>query len=388
MYWRLSSFYFFYFAALGTLWPYWGPYLKTLGFSEVEIGELVAIIMVTKVVAPYLWGWIADRSGQRMRIVRLASFIATISFAGIFFGHGYTWMVLIMSVYSFFWNAALPQFEATTMTHLGERSQHYSSIRLWGSIGFIAAVASLGPIISTYGIGIIPWIFIGLLAAIWLASLWVPEKVAGHLSLGHEPIGSVLCQPAVIGLFIVCFLLQASHGPYYTFYSIYLQEHDYSFNTIGGLWALGVMAEVAVFLYMYRLLPRYGERTLMVASLLLTTLRWLMIAYGVTHPVVLVLAQLLHAASFGVYHAVAISLIHRYFIGRHQGRGQALYSGLSFGAGGACGSLLSGYLWVDLGADLTFVIAAFMSLVAVLIAWWLLPPVQPLEDRRICINRL
>ena len=54
MYWRLSGFYLFYFAALGALWPYWGPYLKTLGFTETEIGQLVAIIMATKIVAPYL----------------------------------------------------------------------------------------------------------------------------------------------------------------------------------------------------------------------------------------------------------------------------------------------------------------------------------------------
>jgi len=376
MYWRLSNFYLFYFAALGALWPYWGPYLKSLGYNEAEIGELVAIIMATKIIAPYVWGWIADHTGQRMKIVRLASLLAMISFAGIFFGGGYWWLALVMVVYSFFWNASLPQFEATTMTHLGADTHRYSSIRLWGSVGFIIAVAGLGPVLNVVGTGIVPWVFIVLLAGIWVASLLVPEQAAGHLPLDHEPIFKVLCRPAVAGLFVVCFLLQASHGPYYTFYSIYLQEHDYSFSAIGGLWALGVLAEIGVFFYMHRLLPHFGERLLLVVSLVLTSLRWVLIGYFVTETAVIIFAQLLHAASFGIYHAVAISLIHRYFTGRHQGRGQALYSSISFGAGGALGSVVSGYLWVGMGAATTFAIAAATSGLAALIAWRLVPTLR------------
>ena len=77
-YWRLSAFYLFYFATLGALVPYWGLYLKSLGFSAAEIGELLAILMATKFVAPNVWGWIADHRGRRMAIVRLASVIAAV----------------------------------------------------------------------------------------------------------------------------------------------------------------------------------------------------------------------------------------------------------------------------------------------------------------------
>jgi PPP family 3-phenylpropionic acid transporter len=80
-------------------------------------------------------------------------------------------------------------------------------------------------------------------------------------------------------------------------------------------------------------------------------------------------AQILHAASFGVYHAVAIQLIHNYFVGQHQGKGQALYSSVSFGAGGAIGSLYAGYTWESLGTTATFMIAAVVSLLAAFIAY-------------------
>ncbi|HKK05616.1 MAG TPA: MFS transporter [Gammaproteobacteria bacterium] len=368
-YWRLSNFYFFYFASLGALVPYWGLYLKSLGFAPAAIGELMAIIMATKIVSPNVWGYLADHTGRRMVIVRLGTLCAVLAFAGVFWGTGYWWLAAVMLVFSFFWNAALPQFEATTFSHLGEQAHRYSSIRLWGSIGFIVTVAGLGYVINQHGASVLPAALIVLIAGIWLASLIVPERAAHHLPLDHEPLRRVLKRPAVAALLIVCFLMQASHGPYYTFYSIYLDAHGYAPRLIGVLWALGVVAEVGVFLIMHRLVPRFGVRRLLLASLVLATLRWVMIGLFVDNLPLLIVAQTLHAASFGVYHAAAIQLIHGYFTGRHQGKGQALYSSLSFGAGGALGSYYSGLTWDTLGSTATYLIAAGISAAAFLVAW-------------------
>ncbi|KAF0191248.1 MAG: MFS transporter PPP family 3-phenylpropionic acid transporter [Gammaproteobacteria bacterium] len=368
-YWRLSTFYLFFFASLGALLPYWALYLDALGFSAADIGELMALIMATKIVAPNVWGWIADHTGRRIAIVRIASFCATVAFAGVFFGSSYWWLALVMMGFSFFWNASLPQFEATTLNYLGAHAHRYSRIRLWGSIGFICTVAGLGPLLDRHGVTLLPPVLLVLFAGIWLASLAVPERDAPPFDGHHEPILNVLKRPDVIALLVVCFLMQASHGPYYTFYSIYLQEHGYSRSVIGQLWALGVIAEVGVFLVMPRLLPWFGLRGLLLSGLVLASLRWVLVGWYVDAMPLLIAAQLLHAASFGLFHATAIQLIHRNFVGRHQGRGQALYSSLSFGAGGAVGALYSGYLWESGGATLTFMVAACISAAAFLVAW-------------------
>ncbi|MCI0401325.1 MAG: MFS transporter [Gammaproteobacteria bacterium] len=368
-YWRLSGFYLFYFSTLGALLPYWSPYLQSLGFGAVEIGELVAILVATKIVAPNVWGWLADHRGRRMAIIRLACLLACIAFAAVLLASTFIWLALVMVVFGFFWNAALPQFEATTLTHLGDSVHAYTQIRVWGSVGFIVSVWMLGWIFDRYGVHFLPQIIVALMGMIWLTSLLVPEEAAGHLPLSQEPLRKVLARPKVLALLIVCFLMQASHGPYYAFYSIYLADHGYSPTLIGELWALGVLAEVGVFLAMHRLLRKWGLRTLLLASLGLATLRWLLIGFYVDSLPVLTVAQLLHAATFGVYHAMAIQLIHRYFVGRHQGRGQALYSSTSFGAGLAVGSLLSGFTWASFGPERTYAFAALLSLVGLGVAW-------------------
>lgn len=372
-YWRLSGFYFFYFASLGVLIPYWGLYLKSLGFTAAAIGTMMAIIMATKIISPNIWGWVADHTGKRMAIVRLGGLLSVVAFAGVFVSQQYWWLVAVMMLFSFFWNATLPQFEATTFSHLGDQTHRYSSVRLWGSIGFIVAVWIIGQQLEGSKISFLPMILMGLFISIWVSSLVVPEEAAGHLHISHEPLRNVLKQPKVAGLLIICFLMQMGHGPYYTFYSIYLQDYGYSLSMIGFLWALGVIAEVVIFMRMHKLVPRFGLKRLLISSLVLASLRWVVVALFPTSMPLMVFAQLLHAASFGIYHAVAIQLIHNYFIGKHQGKGQALYSSVSFGAGGAIGSLYAGYTWDSFGTTATFMTAAVVSLVAAYVAYKKIP---------------
>lgn len=368
-YWRLSNFYLFYFASLGAIVPYWSLYLQGLGFDAREIGELMAVIMFTKIVSPNIWGWIADHTGRGMFIVRLGSLAALLSFLGVFWSEGFWGLALTMFAFSFFWNASLPQFEANTLSHLGERTHRYSHIRLWGSIGFILAVAAFGLVVERWGVGTLPAVLFSLFAAIFIASLLVPEQRSPIQHHEHVPIMVVMRRPEVIALMLVGLLVQASHGPYYTFYTIYMGLHGYSGGDIGLLWALGVIAEVVLFLFMHRLIARFGLRGLLLGALWLTTLRWVLTGlFPHLLPLVL-LSQLLHAASFGIFHAVAIAYFHRFFTGRHQGRGQAIYSSISFGAGGAVGSLYSGLAWDSLGAGASFLIAAALSALAAWIAW-------------------
>lgn len=369
-YWRLSGFYLFYFASLGALVPYWGLYLKSEGYSALQIGELMALLMATKIISPNIWGWIADHTGKGMTIVRLGSLLAAIGFCGVFVATGYWSLALVMVVFSFFWNAVLPQFEANTLSHLGSDSHRYSSIRLWGSIGFIVAVAGLGPVLEWWGAGILPMILALLIVSIWLSSLMAPGCDVTHPHHEHASLGRILRRPEVLALLLVCFLMQASHGPYYTFYTIYLEDYGYSRSLIGQLWALGVVVEVMVFMIMHRLTPRFGLERLLMAALLLTMLRWMLIGLFPQQLVILLFAQTLHAASFGIFHAVAIALFHRYFPGKHQGRGQALYSSISFGAGGAAGAFYAGISWETLTPQWTYFIASILALLAWFIAYY------------------
>ena len=298
----------------------------------------MALLMVSRIVAPNVWAWIADRREARMAVVRLASLLALIAFAGVFLGSGFWWLALVMLAFSFFWNASLPLLEVFVMNHTAARPGAYGRVRLWGSIGFIAAVAALGPVLDLRG----PWWVLPaialLLGGIVLFSQTLPESEMRGPAPHPGPFLKTVLRPEIIAFLLACLLMQVSHGPYYTFYSILLESHGYTKTAIGLLWAFAVLCEIGVFLAMPRLLARYDVRTVLLASFGLASARWLLIGFFPQDVALIILAQVLHAATFGSFHAAGIQMVYRFFTGRHQHRGQAVYSTVSFGLGGAIGS--------------------------------------------------
>lgn len=360
--WRLAGFYFFYFAYLGAFAPYFTLYLAAAGFAAGQIGVLMALPQVTRVFAPHLWGWLADRHARRVAIVRATGLAGTLCYLGVYAGTGYAWLAACIALWCFFWSAALPLMETTTLAHLGERGTDYGRIRLWGSIGFVVAVVGVGwaldhlPIVAL--LGIVAALLGGILLLVWI----IPEAGSDGHEATHVPIGRVLARPEVRALIGASFLMAVAHGPYYTFFSLHLVDHGYSKALVGWLWALGVIAEIAVFAWMPALFRRFSAHTLLVASLAIASLRFLLIGWAVDDVALLLAAQVMHAATFGAFHAAALSSIHRLFRGRNQARGQALYGSLSFGLGGTLGGLGSGYAWESLGAGPTFSLASACAL--------------------------
>ena len=360
-YWRLSSFYFFYFAVVGSLTPYWGVYLKSLGYTSRDVGVIGAIILGTRIIAPNFWGWLADKTQRRLRIIHLGSAMAFICFTGVLLSKTYSWLIIVISCYTFFWHAVLPQFEVITLGYLKGQHQRYGQIRVWGSIGFMAAVVGLGWLFDILSIDLLPIVILSFLILIWLSSFSLGESSVTKRTEDSAGFLHLVFHPAIISFLLASFLLQLSHGTYYTFYSLYLNEnYNYSSTATGLLWALGVLAEVCIFIFMPKILQRFEVRNLLLITFALTAFRWLLIGYCAQWLAILLFAQLLHAFSFGVAHAASIEIVRARFAGGHQGQGQALYSSFSFGAGGASGALIGAFTW-DYSASLTFLISSFAA---------------------------
>jgi PPP family 3-phenylpropionic acid transporter len=368
-YWRLSGYYFFYFAFIGAFSPYFGLYLQSLNFSAWDIGLLMSQMQLMRLFGPNLWGWLADRFGRRMAIIRVAGMLSLAGFTAFFWLDRLPGMLVAMAVLAFFWSAALPLVETLTFDHLREERGRYSRIRLWGSVGFIVAVLGTGAVLDVLPLNGLLWVCWGILAGILLLATALPDVPFVAHPHDSQPVASILRQPRVRALLAACFAMSAAHGALYVFYSIHLAANGYSKAEVGGLWSLGVLAEIVVFMLMARLSLRYSLRTILLASFAAAVLRFLLIGWGVESPTIVVLAQLLHGLTFGAYHASAIAAINHWFPGRAQGRGQALYSSISFGAGGLLGGLISGWTWDGIGAGWTYTLASLFAAAGFALVW-------------------
>ncbi len=368
--WRIAGFYFFYFAFVGMFAPYWSLYLQSIHFDAVQIAILLSVHPLMRTISPGLWGWLADHTGKRRLMVQLAAFGGVLSYIGVFFTTDFYGLLAVLACMGFFWSASMPLVEATTLTYLGKHSARYGRIRSWGSVGFILAVLGLGYAFDYIAIGWILWAGLVIKLGIVVFARQIPPTVVVAHHTDSQSVMGVVLQPQVLALFGACFLMAVAHGPYYTFYSIYLVEHGYAKSAVGGLWALGVLCEIGVFFAMPWLLRQVNLAQILIVSFACAVLRFILIAWYVDSLPHVLFAQVLHAATFGAFHAAAVAMVHHFFQGRHQSKGQALFGSLTYGAGGMVGGFLSGPIWQYWGASMLYSCSAVVALLAMLLMGW------------------
>jgi PPP family 3-phenylpropionic acid transporter len=369
VYWRLAPVYFFYFCLLGILIPYLGPYLEALGYSGLAIGFLTGLLSLTKVIAPNFWGYCLDHTpvSRWPWFLYLGAWAAAASFAFLPWVEGFWALVAVIFFFSFFWNAILPQMEVIVFQTVG--SAHYSRVRLFGSLGFIVAVGLGGWFFHSQPLAWLPWLALPLFLFLAISLFFLPSAQAVQSS-PQESWRHAWQQPGIVAFFLAVIFLQGSHGAYYSFYSLYLENQGYGSIGIGVLWALGVLVEILLFWLLPHFLPGKNLVRLMQWAAALTALRWALLAAFPQHWPLLIVVQFFHALSYGLFHTAAIALVQRLFGDGARLRGQGLYSSLGYGLGVAVGSILAGFFWQHgLRSEVYW-----FSVLFALLALWLLQP--------------
>lgn len=321
------------------------------------------MFQVSRIFAPNFWGWLADHTEKRTVWIRLNAVLGVAGFIAVFWAQGFWSMLFVMAALSLFTSSIMPLSESLTLAHLANTKGHYSRIRLWGSVGFIAASVMLGYIIDWAGISSLLWAILVVQVVLFLLTFTLTEvKVAPHHA-DNFSVWKIIRNPAVIALLVGCALMVTAHGVLYNFYSIYLAEHGYSKGMIGLLWSVGVVCEIAVFMLMPKIMRHFSLKAIILTSLALAVLRFAMIGVAVDNLILLLIAQSLHAATFGSFHAATVEVVAQFFNGRHQAKGQAIYNSVTYGLGGAIGGIAGGYALQGLGGELTFLLAAVFPLI-------------------------
>jgi MFS transporter, PPP family, 3-phenylpropionic acid transporter len=364
----VSFAYFAYAGLVGTYGPLW---FQSLGYSTFAIGSLISLQSATRLFSPYAWGWVADHTGRRERLLRIAAGGSLLFALGYFAPIEYAWVAAVTVLLYVCTAGVIPISEATLAYRVSSGGSldvaRYGRVRMWGSLGFVGAVTASGFVLQSAGLRAFPVLVVGLLALL-LAACWRLPASSEPAHAQSAPIGvlAVLRQPVVAWFFVGVFLTVLAHTSLYAFYSLYLASLGYGKGQIGLLWAVSVVVEVIWFFFQGRWAHRLSVHGWLVAAALASALRFALIAAFGAWVSVLVLAQCLHALSFAAQHSACIAVITRHFPGRLRGRGQALYTVLGYGASGVIGGVLGGALSERFGFPAVFWAASAVALAA---AW-------------------
>lgn len=342
---------FAYFAYAGLYATYAPLWFQSLGFGTLAIGALASAQSATRLFSPYAWGWLADHSGQRVRLLRIATAGALVCALGYVVSATYAWIAFV-TVALFLCTAGLIPISEAALAQVVSGSGggtldvgRYGRVRVWGSIGFIVAVLGSGALLQALGIGWFVGMVLALLAALLLATLRLPALPEAPASV-ELPRGAlaVLREPRVAWFFAGVFCTVLGHTSLYAFFSLYLVSLGYSKTAVGAVWAVGVLAEITWFWFQGRWFTRLSPHGWLTLAAAVTALRFPLVALFGALPWFLVLLQCTHALTFAAQHSACIAVINRHFPGRLRGRGQALYTVLGYGASGVIGGLAGGAL--------------------------------------------
>jgi PPP family 3-phenylpropionic acid transporter len=362
----LGAYYLFLFAALGVYLPYFPLYLKSLHFGSAQVGLILALVPGARALLPGVWGGIADRYRIRYELIVATCALSVLSFAGLWISESFAGVTLVVGLFAVFWAAASPLVDATAMEQQEHHGLDYGRVRLWGSIGFILATLVLGKLLD-----VAPRLWavhatVLLLTLNALFSLGLPRTRPDPVEQ-HPRLRELFAERGYVVLLGCAFLMLASHGTLYGFFSLHLETLGYSKLAIGGLWSTGVVAEVLLFYFSRGLLRRFGAVRLAQGALVLAVVRWLICATtGAAVP--LVIAQGLHAFSFAAFHVSMIGLCHRLARPELRGSAQSLLNGVSYGLGQGVGIYVSGMFYDRLGASALFLASAAVAVLGALLA--------------------
>jgi PPP family 3-phenylpropionic acid transporter len=365
--WPLSLQYFFYFGVMGMFLPFFNVYCYHLDFTGLQIGILSAARTLSIVIFSLAWGVLADRYAIRKPVYLLCN-AASAGIWGLYlFTENFHPMLAITIAYGLFYGPIIAFLEAFTMDALGRNGgkRRYGSVRVWGSVSFIAVV-----LISGYVLDLFPvkTILVMILFGSILQALLAPAVPSGTV---HPRVTSLIGQMrsfvnARMLIFLTCsFLMLASHGTYYGFFSILLEQLGFGPTFISLAWALGSLAEIVVMLNSDRLFKRFSLRAVLLTSFGAAFFRWLLLFVAVSSEMIL-LSQLFHALTYGAFHIACILYMDQLSSPETKTFGQVANNAVSYGLGMTAGFVFNGYFFEAAGAYL-YLASALMALTGGLI---------------------
>jgi len=357
--------YFLYFGVMGVFLPYFNLYCYHIGFSGFQIGAISGIRTAATILFAVFWGMLADRYQIRRPLYILCNFISTGIWIGYLFTVDFGPMLLITVCYGIFYAPLIAFLEAFSMDVLGPQKTSYGTLRVWGSIGFILVVVLVGRAIDLYSSRIILGLILTGSAVLAIFSTRIP-RITPVRRAAFIPQAKLLFERPVVVFLACAFLMLVSHGAYYGFFSIHLENLGYGRTFIGFTWALASTAEILVMINSHHIFRKFDIEAVLLFSFLIAAARWLALSY-LTTPTMILISQISHAVTYGTFHMASILYIDKLTPRGAKTLGQAANNAATYGLGMMVGFFLNGYLYEIARPFTLFAVSSAIAFSAALI---------------------
>jgi PPP family 3-phenylpropionic acid transporter len=368
--WRLAAFYAAFFGFSGIIMPFFPAWLQAKGLDSGATGIVLAVPMFIRLISVPSLARLADRRNAFRGALISTAFGSASAYVVLSQVSGFVPIVLAVALAALATAPTMPLLDAYALRGLALRGRAYGPVRLWGSVAFVFANFGAGFVIDRIAPIQIIWLLFGSLVIVAAVSLMLrpigPD--GGSAEKVDAAAGKLLLSPRFWVVTGGASLIQASHAVYYGFSVLDWRAKGLDAASIGGLWGLAVIAEIALFAVSARFPQRVGSLGLIGVGAFGAVLRWGVMSFN--PPLMLLpMLQLLHAFSFGATHLGSMQLLARRAPARQFATAQGDFATV-LALVMAGGMALSGALYADLGdrAYAAMALAAALGGVLVLLA--------------------
>lgn len=357
-----SAFYFLYFAAAGWLIPYLNLYYQQIGLGAEQIGVLAALLTVTLLIAGPLWGSLADRFHLHRLILPLAMFATLLPV--FLLAQTQSFVALLAVVFFFAAGLApiIPVGDHAVLTMLGEQRYDYGKLRVWGAVGFGLAAWFSGVMAEEWGLGVIFWGYLAMMASGALAAtgLPAPGKAAGAPFWAN--LHKLVTDLRWIGFLAAILMAGMGHAVLNNYLVLYMNALGAGEGLFGLSVAVAGLSELPVFVLAPLVLVRRPPSTLITIAFVALIVRLFLFAM-MREPQWAIAVQLLHGLSFSAMWTAGVSYAHELAPVGVGASAQSLFGATLFGLAGSTGALFGGRVYAAAGPETLFLWAGFSALI-------------------------
>ncbi|MDF8362458.1 MFS transporter [Achromobacter anxifer] len=331
----LHGFYFLYYGLQGVSIPFLPLWFASRGLDPALIGLIVATSFLPKILSTPVVAHLADQSGRAHALIAAALAASLALFICYPFSSTPAWLLAITLLLNAVFPAVLPLMDRMAIASGRGQGSSYTVMRACGSLGFAVVTLAGGYLIKTFDADWVMWLSILLIIACLACVRLLPR--AARPSPGEAPAQpvrlpmlEVLRDRPLLMCIAAASLVQASNGFLYSYSTLYWTASGLSTALISMLWVVGVAAEVLFFFLAPRILARTGAQWLILASAIMTAIRWAGLS-ATTDPALIAALQLLQCFTLAGNNAAIMWYIARHVPAAIKTSAIALYALLSGG---------------------------------------------------------
>jgi MFS transporter, PPP family, 3-phenylpropionic acid transporter len=360
---------------IAAFFPFFAIYLQGRGLSADEIGLVIALTALARIVGNPIWGHYADTRTGRLTAFQIGTLGAGAAAAALNLVDGLPAIAITASIAAAFWVATGPNIDSIALVHLGDEAMaDYGRLRGWMSASYALGCLVFGSILQIAGVRWAMPIYAVASLAVLLWSTTIsrdrPKDVDAHGRLGT--VGAVFREaPRFWGFLAASLFLWVGFNAAWNFIALKIVSQGGGPFLIGLGTAMGGLLEVPVMRVSSRLQVRWGLRRVYVLGCCIYAFGFLL--WGlIDDPTIVSFLTTLEGVAFGLLFTTSVVVVGRLMPSTLYSTGNSMREMVMLGIGPILGAGLGGLVYQHAGTVVLYVGASALALAGAVVAWFAL----------------